>query len=319
MRISLWQGRKAPAFFLFTVLLSFAVAQTRTPQPPEPPPFETGELPAQWLVAGPNCTEVPDWQIHEYNPTFYILRESGCTNYEKPFLYLIFGRDRALLIDTGAGAAVDTAATVQKLLVKWQKRNQHPDPIPLVVAHSHGHGDHVSGDKGFADLPNVTLVPATPDAEQKFFGIAKWPEDAGSIDLGDRVIDVLAIPGHQPAHLAYYDRKTAILLTGDSLYPGRLYVSDFPAYLASMKRLVDFTADKPIAHILGCHVEQSSTPYVDYPTGTVYQPHEHELALGRANLLELMQALEGMKDQPKKLALRDITIVPQAPRGQRKQ
>jgi len=282
-------------------------------------PIETGDLPATWLVAGPNCLEVPDWQIHEYNATFYILRESGCTNYEKPFLYLIFGRDKALLVDTGAGATVDTAATVQKLIAKWRKLNQHPEPIALVVAHSHGHGDHVSGDKGFEGMANVTLVPATPEAEQKAFGIEKWPEDAGAIDLGDRVIDVLAIPGHQPAHLAYYDRKTAILLTGDHLYPGRLYVSDFPAYLASTRRLVDFTATRPVAHILGCHIEQSATPFVDYPVGTVYQPHEHVLELGRAHLLELMAGLESMKDQPKKLALRDITIAPQAPRGQRKQ
>ncbi|HUD98691.1 MAG TPA: MBL fold metallo-hydrolase [Bryobacteraceae bacterium] len=289
-------------------------------QAPAPPPaIETGVLPAVWITGGPNCLEVPDWQVHEYNANFYILRESGCTNYEKPFLYLIFGREKALLVDTGAGATVDTAAVVQKLIVKWQKRNQHAETVPLVVAHSHGHGDHVSGDKGFDGMANVTLVPATAEAEQKVFGIEKWPEDAGSIDLGDRVIDVLAIPGHQPAHVAYYDRKTAVLLTGDHLYPGRLYVSDFPAFLASTRRLVQFTESRPVAHILGCHIEQSSTPFVDYPTGTVYQPHEHSLELGRANLLELMAGLEGMKDQPVKLALRDITIAPQAPRGQRKQ
>jgi len=298
-------------------ILSAAVALAQAPA--NAPAIETGVFPATWLIAGPNCLEVPDWQIHEYNATFYILRESGCTNYEKPFLYLIFGRDKALLVDTGAGAAVDTAATVQKLIAQWQKLHQHPEPITLVVAHSHGHGDHVAGDKGFEGMANVNLVPATPEAEQKAFGIEKWPEDAGAIDLGDRVIDVLAIPGHQPAHLAYYDRKTAILLTGDHLYPGRLYVSDFPAYLASTRRLVDFTATRPVAHILGCHIEQSTTPFVDYPVGTVYQPHEHVLELGRAHLLELMAGLESMKDQPKKLALRDITIAPQAPRGQRKQ
>jgi hydroxyacylglutathione hydrolase len=282
------------------------------------PAIETGVLPAAWLIAGPNCLEVPDWQIHEYNPSFYILRESGCTNYEKPFLYLIFGRDKALLVDTGAGAAVDTAPVVQKLIAQWQKRTQHAATIALVVAHSHGHGDHVSGDKGFTGMANVTMVPATPEALQKAFGIENWPEQAGAIDLGDRVIDVLPIPGHQPAHVAYYDRKTAILLTGDHLYPGRLYVSDFAAYVASTRRLVQFTETRPVAHILGCHIEQSSTPFVDYPTGTVYQPHEHVLELGRGQLLELMAGLESMKDQPKKLLLRDITISPQAPRGQGK-
>ena len=302
---------------LWTCGMSCAAALAQAPA--SAPAIETGSFPATWLVAGPNCLEVPDWQIHEYNANFYILRESGCTNYEKPFLYLIFGRDKALLVDTGAGQTVDTAATVQKLIAKWQKKNQRSEPIELVVAHSHGHGDHVSGDKGFEGMANVTLVPATPEAEQKAFNIARWPEDPGSIDLGDRVIDVLAIPGHQPAHLAYYDRQTAILLTGDHLYPGRLYVSDFPAYLASTRRLVEFTATRPVAHILGCHIEQSTTPFVDYPVGTVYQPHEHPLELGRAHLLELMAGLEEMKDQPKKLAMRDITIAPQAPRGQRKQ
>jgi hypothetical protein len=45
----------------------------------------------------------PGLQVHEYNDNFYILRESGCINYEMPFLYLIFGDRKALLEDTGAG------------------------------------------------------------------------------------------------------------------------------------------------------------------------------------------------------------------------
>ena len=43
----------------------------------------------------------------------------------------------------------------------------------------------------------------------------------GRIDLGDRIIDVIPIPGHDVLSLAYYDRQTGILLTGDGLYPGR--------------------------------------------------------------------------------------------------
>jgi hydroxyacylglutathione hydrolase len=127
------------------------------------------------------------------------------------------------------------------------------------------------------------------------------------------VIDVIPIPGHQPAHVAYYDRKTGILHTGDHLYPGRLYIQDFPAYLMSTSRLVKFTEGKPIAHIVGCHIEQSATPFADYPIGTTYQPQEHELALGRAHLLELHAGLEAMKDKPVKLGLRDFTIFPRTP------
>jgi hydroxyacylglutathione hydrolase len=281
------------------LLLSLAISALGQPS------VESGTLPATWITGGPNCLEVPDWQIHEYNPSFYILRESGCTNYEKPFLFLFLGRDRALLIDTGAGAS-DAARVVQRILSR--KGN-----LPLVVAHTHGHGDHVQGDKGFDGMPNVTMVAATVPAVQKAFGIDNWPGQIGSIDLGDRVLDVIPIPGHHVAHVAYYDRKTGILLTGDHLYPGRLYISDFPQYLASTRHMVEFTEGKPVAHVLGNHIEQTSTPFVDYKVGTTYQPHEHTYELGRAHLLELLAALEQMKDKPATLALRDFTITPRTP------
>jgi glyoxylase-like metal-dependent hydrolase (beta-lactamase superfamily II) len=256
--------------------------------------------------------EVPPWQIHEYNPTLYILRESGCTNYEKPFLYLFLGRERALLVDTGAGES-DAAVIVKRLLAQVAKRDKHPS-LPLVVTHSHGHGDHVAGDKGFDGMADTTLVAARPEALRQAFSIPNWPDQNGSIDLGGRMLDVIPIPGHQPAHVAYYDRKTGILLTGDHLYPGRLYVTDFPAYLASTRRLAQFTEGKIVTHVLGCHIEQSETPYVDYPTGTIYQPMEHSLELGRSHLLELLAGLEQMQDKPARLALRDFTIDPRAPR-----
>jgi hydroxyacylglutathione hydrolase len=284
------------------VAISAASAQTSIPQ--QPSGVEPGTLPASWITGGPNCLEVPDWQVHEYNPTFYILRESGCTNYEKPFLYLIFGKDRALLIDTGAGP-VDTAAFVQKLIAKWCKTNKR-EAIPLTVVHTHAHGDHVAGDKGFEGMPNVTLIPA---------GSLIKGREGGIIELGDRIVDVLAIPGHQAAHVAYYDRKTGILHTGDHLYPGRLYVQDFPAYLESTLKLVRFTDGKPIAHIVGCHIEQTSTPFVDYPIGTTYQPQEHALTLSRGHLLELLAGLESMREKPVKLALRDFTIFPRQPQA----
>ena len=119
--------------------------------------------------------------------------------------------------------------------------------------------------------------------------------------------------------MAYYDRRTGILHTGDHLYPGRLYVSDFPAYLASTKRLVAFTRDKPVAHIVGCHIEQSATPFVDYPVGTKYQSNEHALAMGRGELLELLAGLEAMNGKPTGVAFRDFTIWPREPRQAKKQ
>ena len=66
--------------------------------------LEPGTLPQSWTTGG-SCPEQPPFRSHEYNSDFVILRQSGCTNFEKPFLYLIFGERAALLIDTGAQTA----------------------------------------------------------------------------------------------------------------------------------------------------------------------------------------------------------------------
>lgn len=306
------------------VVLSVAQAVAQTPaSPPVPsvPPqplsafIEPGVLPKSWMTGGPKCMEMPAWQVHEYNPNFFILRQSGCSHYEKPFLFLIFGRDKALLEDTGAGK-IDTAPVVMELIAKWARRNNKTAPVPLVVVHSHSHGDHVAGDPGFKNLPNVQLVPASVPELQKAFGIKTWPTDIVPIDLGGRVVDLIPIPGHDVAGIALYDRQTGILLTGDSFYPGRLYVGDaeFPTFVASHWRLVDFTADKPVAHILGTHIEQTSTPFVDYPRGTVYQPEEHSLELTRGVLLELNDALTRLNGKLDRVVLRDVILSPRAPR-----
>jgi hydroxyacylglutathione hydrolase len=267
-----------------------------------------GSLPETWRTGGPDCSTLPKWQVHEYNPDFYILRESGCTHFEKPFLYLIFGSDKALLEDTGAGQ-VDTSSVVMDVIAQWAKRNKK-DSVPLIVMHSHGHGDHIAGDAQFIDKPNIQFVAAAVPEIQKSFGIERWPTDIGHVDLGARTLDVIPIPGHHEASVALYDRATGILLTGDSFYPGRLYVSDFPAFIASNQRLVDFVRDKSVAHILGTHVEQARTPFVDYPRGTAYQPDEHALQLSSGDLLELNEALRKLNGKPNRIVLRDVSIVP---------
>jgi hydroxyacylglutathione hydrolase len=248
--------------------------------------------------------EQPDWTVHAYNEDFYILRQSGCTHYEKPFLYLIFGSSKALLLDTGAGDNPGTASAVQALLKRRGKRAE------LIAVHSHGHRDHTAGDAEIAKIGRV--VPPDLSALTKEFSIAQWPEQTGSIDLGERVIDAIPIPGHDPVSIALYDRRTGVLLTGDSVYPGRLYVSDWPAFRASMQRLVEFTKMRPVSHVLGTHIEQTRTPFRDYVVGTTFQPNEHALELSRAHLLELAAAVSG--DKPERIALRDFTVWPRGPR-----
>lgn len=290
----------------YLLLLLALPAFAQLPEP-DGKGIRPGTLPASWITGGPNCIEIPDFQVHEYNPDLFILRESGCLNYEKPFIYLFFGKEKALMFDSGAGVT-EIAKVVDRVISSWLKRNQR-ESIPLIVAHSHAHGDHTSGDAQLRERANTTVVGTSVESVQKFFGFKNWPEDRVEFDLGDRVIDVLAIPGHENASIALYDRQTAVLLTGDTVYPGRLYVRDGPVFAASIQRLIGFTRDKPVTHVLGCHIEQTATPFVDYPIRTVYQPDEHPLQMSRGVLLEIDEAMRTMGDL-RRYAMRDVTIYP---------
>ncbi len=277
--------------------------------------FQAGTLPKTWTVSGPKCSEVPDFQVHEYNADFYILRQSGCTHHEKPFIYLIFGSDTALLLDTGAGIeeenstrVLDVVGAVDGVIDQWLKRTGTAE-IPLVVAHLHSHGDHTAGDDQFASRPDTTLVKSDVEVMKPFFGITNWPEEIVEYDLGGRILDVISIPGHDTNSMAYYDRRTGLLLTGDSVYPGRVYVNGDPAIFAtSHQRLVDFAMAHSVTWVLGTHIEQTRTPYVDYVVGTVYQPDEHPLELGVGVLLEMNEALKAMGDTFHAVRLGEISI-----------
>ncbi len=272
------------------------------------PDLEPGRFPVRWTPAAADCAGVPPFLVHEYNPAFVILRQSGCTHFEKPFLYLLLGSREAMLVDTGAGGA-DALPVVDGILDRHARRTGQPR-LRLLVVHSHGHDDHIAGDAAFCASPDVGFVEGTETAVRGFFGLAQWPDGLAQYDLGDRVLDVFPIPGHGPASIAIFDRRTGILLTGDVLYPGRLYVRDDEAFRASVDRLVAFTSARDIAYVLGCHIENTSTPFVDYPEGTVHQPDEHVLQLGRAHLLELQTALRDMPGPIVRRALSDFTIWP---------
>ncbi len=293
--------------FCVLVLGVCGVAGAQAPQP-NGGGVRAGTLPRTWQASGPECPPNPQFQVHEYNPDLLILRESGCSNYEKPFLYLLFGKDKALLLDTGA-SKTDVARVVKSQIDRWLKRNGREN-IALVVAHTHAHRDHTSGDADLKALPQTTVIDPKPAAVQAFFGFRSWPREVVTYDLGDRLLDIIPIPGHEASSIAIYDRQTGILFTGDTLYPGRLYVQDAAAFAESIQRLVDFTHGKIVTHILGNHIEQTRTPYLDYAIGTVYQPDEHPLELGRAHLLELNQALRDLKGRAERIAFRDFTIWP---------
>jgi len=242
-----------------------------------------GSLEVSWMHGSADCNQNtdPEVQVHAYNATTYLIRQNKCRTFEAPFIYLLIGTQSALSLDTGATDTATLRDTIRGLI----------GSRPLLAAHSHAHGDHRASDGRFAGQPGTTLVANTVAGQQAAFGITTWPDTPGHLELGGRALDVIAIPGHEATHIAIYDRQTGLLLTGDSLYPGLLFISDWATYRASMHRLAEFAATRPIAHVLGAHIEMTTTPKVNYPYGTTFQPAEHALPLTAAHLQELDDAL----------------------------
>lgn len=250
---------------------------------------QPGSLDVHWNEGAPDCTRTtqPPLQVHRYNAGTYVLRQNPCATYEAPFLYLLVGTRRALLIDSGAVAdakAMPLADTVMALLP-----GDGATRLPLSVVHTHGHRDHRAGDVQFQELPGVTVAATDLDGMRRFFGFSDWPNGFAQIDLGDRIVDVIPTPGHTDSHVSYYDRQTALLFTGDFLLPGRLIIDDAAADLASARRVAAFARSHPVSHVLGGHIELDVDGRA-LPLGT-HHPRERTLPLDRREALELPTAV----------------------------
>lgn len=172
--------------------------------PPLPPAPASGTLPAQWIHGSAHCATNtdPPLQIHRYDADTFILRQNKCLNFEAPFLYLLFGEERALLQDTGATpspAQFPVGAVVREIIRGWLAERGRTS-IPLVVAHSHSHGDHLAGDAQFAGQPNTTVVPPGLAAVKGFFGITIWPGQIATavcVRVADEVPALECGPGEE--------------------------------------------------------------------------------------------------------------------------
>lgn len=293
-------------------------ASTQGPSAPPPgvttPPLEPGNFNVQWTAGAPNCNQDPNppLQVHSYNKNLAIIRQNKCVNFEAPFIYLLFGAQKALLIDTGATASANTfplRTSVESLLTERYGAAQRPQ-ITLVVAHSHGHGDHRAADGQFTGQAGTLLVGTGVPAVSSFFGITSWPEQIVDYDLGGRILKVIPIPGHEASSLAFYDAQTGLLFTGDSLYPGRLYIENWEVYRTSMARLNTFAAGRTISHVLGAHIEISKTPGLDYPMGSTFHPDEHTLQLKKETLQLLDSELKKLGPTPARKVLDEFIISP---------
>lgn len=269
-----------------------------------------GSFPAHWIDG--RADDEPPIQVHAYDPNTYILRQSLLTNREAPFLYLLFGSDRALLIDTGAGRC-PVAETVMNTVAEW-KRVHNKKEMALVVAHSHAHGDHTAGDADFNKIEGVRVVGRKPAEVAEFFQIKNWPEEIVQFDLGGRILFIIPIPGHEKSSIAVYDAQTGLLLSGDTLYPGRLYVEDAAAYRKSIDRISKFIESRPSTWILGAHIEMTTTPGRDFAFTVTRRENERILQLEQRHLIQLRDELGKMGETLERKALDDFIIFPVTPR-----
>jgi len=249
-----------------------------------------GSMDVHWNEGAADCSKStqPPLQIHQYNTQTYILRENLCATFEAPFMYLLIGSSKALLIDTGAVAdatRMPLAKTVVNLLP-----GDGLAKLPLLVVHTHRHLDHRAGDGQFAQLRNTEVVGFDIHAVRRYYNFTDWPNGLAQIDLGKRTVDVIPTPGHNETEVSFYDRNTGLFFSGDFLLPGRLLVEDTKADIASADRVAAFVRDRPVTFVLGSHIELNSAGEA-FPWESQYHPQEHVLHVTKADLLALPEVL----------------------------
>ncbi len=266
-----------------------------------------------WIHGSEDCAlnRDPPIDVFEFNPDTTILRQNKCANFEAPFIYMLFGTQTVLVLDTGATRDAESFPlydTVQALIAGRAAGTQSQN-LQITVIHSHGHRDHTAADAQFQGQPGVTLVKPTDKAVRQHFGFSDWPSGLARIDLGGRALEVIPVPGHQGQDIALYDERTGWLLTGDTVYPGRIYVKQWNEYRSSIERLAAFAETHPVSAVLGSHIEMSSDGTL-FPLGATYQPQEASLLLTANDLSALNQALQQAGDKPQEIVTDKLIVTP---------
>ena len=176
--------------------------------------------------------------------------------------YLIEGKDRSLLFDTGPGIR-NIAPVVTSLTSK-----------PLTVLPSHMHFDHTGNLHQFSRIAMADLAVLRAceidglfhASDDLYIGhqenmvwkpvrVADWWPVGHHIKLGGRQLEIVHTPGHSPDSISLLDVQANIFFAADFVYPGDLFAqvpgSDLQEYLRSADQLLPLINGK--TKIFCCH------------------------------------------------------------------
>ncbi|TSD64659.1 MBL fold metallo-hydrolase [Inquilinus sp. KBS0705] len=208
-------------------------------------------------------TSRPWFKVYDVGQNTYAIVEPY--NWEETISYLILGKDRALLFDTGMG--LDSISLIVKKLTK----------LPIIVLNSHTHPDHIGGNHEFGNIlamntaythinaangyhhndvkwevsPASFCIARLPHEDTahyyiKPFKVTRFIKNDYMVDLGGRKIKVIATPGHTPDAICLYDNQAGYIWCGDSFYEGPILLSsagtDLNAYQKSINTMAQLAA-----------------------------------------------------------------------------
>ena len=127
-------------------------------------------------------------------------------------IFLLAGREKALLIDSGMNLqnARDIAAGLT--------------PLPLSLLNTHADRDHIGSNEQFESF---YMHPAEEPVYRRSgkAGTILPVGEGDVIDLGERELKIIHLPGHTPGSIAVLDIRNRVLISGDSIQEnGRIFM-----------------------------------------------------------------------------------------------